>query len=365
MSKRRSFIAGCGGVLLGSLGTHSVALSEDSVEIPELPWSYAALDVEETRKRGQQYYYSSNCASGVYQAILSQLQEQVGYPYTCLPLDLYDYGGGGVAGWGALCGTLNGAGGVITLVAGPSSASGIMNELMGWYTGEAFPTDDSNDLGVAGAFYVENSLTGVSLVQSVSISPLCHVSISRWCESSGYASGSDERKERCARLTGDVAAKAVEMLNAFTAGSFAASYESSAETAACLVCHSVGESVEDGSITMGKMSCTMCHEPHPATTSVAESQAPSFVLHGNYPNPFNPTTIIEFSINEPGIVTLEVYNILGQRVRTLLTGKYSSGTHHVSWDGCDGRGNMMGPGMYIARLQVGDKTAANSMLMVK
>ena len=365
MSKRRSFLTGCGGALLGSLAQSSVAFSGDPVEVPELPWEYVALDVEEARKRGQQYYYSSNCASGSYQAIISMLRDQVGHPYTSLPFDLYDYGGGGVVGWGTLCGSLNGAGGVITLVAGPASASGLVNELMGWYTGEAFPTEESNALGQSGGFYVENDMTGTSLERSVSISPLCHVSISKWCTSSGFASGSDERKERCARLTGDVAAKTVEMLNAMNDGSFTSSYQHSAETTACLVCHAPGESAGDGSFTMGKMSCTACHEPHDEIVAVAESQAPSFMLHGNYPNPFNPTTAIEFTIDDPGMVTLDIYNILGQRIRTLLDGRFTAGRHQVSWDGTDRRGSLMGPGMYIARLIVGKKIATNSMLMVK
>ncbi len=365
MVGRRSFLSGAGGVVVGGFMNQTAAFSEDQDAVPEIPWGYTELDVEEARKRGQQCYYSSNCASGVFQSLISMLRETLGEPYTSIPLDLYDFGGGGIAGWGTLCGTLNSANGVITLVAGPSSAPALVNELMGWYTGQAFPTDASNAYGENGDFYHETTMTGVSLPSSVSISPLCHVSVSKWCESSGFASASDERKERCARLTGDVAAKTAELLNAFHNDTFTASYQHSSETISCLTCHTAGESFESGNMTMGKMNCISCHAPHDEIVAVEDAEPVSFELHGNFPNPFNPSTTIEFTVTKTETLTLEIYNILGQNVRTLLHRSVNAGNHRVVWDGRDDTGLEVGPGMYIARLVAGENSATNSMLMLK
>ncbi|MBO8127063.1 MAG: C_GCAxxG_C_C family protein, partial [Firmicutes bacterium] len=73
-------------------------------------------------------------------AILLQLQEKVGYPYTMLTPDMYRYGGGGVALWGTLCGTLNGACAMINLVVPAADVGKLCNELLGWYSETALPT---------------------------------------------------------------------------------------------------------------------------------------------------------------------------------------------------------------------------------
>jgi len=96
---RRDFLAGLGGFALGSAGAGLAGAKPDAVA-PELPWPYVKLDVEKTRKLGHFYDYRSNCASGAFTAIVRQLMEMVGHPYTRIPLDLYAYAEGGVNGWG-------------------------------------------------------------------------------------------------------------------------------------------------------------------------------------------------------------------------------------------------------------------------
>jgi len=86
----------------------------------------------------------------------------------------------------------------------------LINELLGWYTQTMFPTDTSNEYAVNHLFNVNNY--DQVLPQNISGSPLCHISVTGWCNSADFSSGSTERKERCARLTGDVAAYTVKYL---------------------------------------------------------------------------------------------------------------------------------------------------------
>jgi hypothetical protein len=176
------------------------------------------------------------------------------------------YGGGGISGWGTVCGSLNGACAIITLVAGKGYGQ-ITNELMAWYGVTPFPGDNANLYAANHKYLVDEYKTDAVLPTTVSQSPLCHVSVNTWCRSSGFASGSKQRAERCARLTGDVAAHAAELLNAYHNGSFVAGQFEQNE---CTSCHFMGENYESGQFIIGKgTNCTDCHgsDPHIKTES--------------------------------------------------------------------------------------------------
>jgi len=86
----------------------------------------------------------------------------------------------------------------------------------------------------------------------------------------------------------------------------------------------------------------------------------SFSLAQNYPNPFNSTTAINYRVsaisNQQSAVSLEIYNITGRLVKTLVDGRQEAGVHSVVWDGRDARGQEVGSGIYFYRLQViGDR----------
>ena len=83
----------------------------------------------------------------------------------------------------------------------------------------------------------------------------------------------------------------------------------------------------------------------------------SALLYSNYPNPFNPETTISFSIPEASEVNVSIYNIKGQKVKTLLDGKLSTGKHSVVWYGDDELGNQAGSGIYFYQLAMNDKVA--------
>ncbi len=86
----------------------------------------------------------------------------------------------------------------------------------------------------------------------------------------------------------------------------------------------------------------------------------TYSLDQNYPNPFNPTTTIRFTIPESQDVRLDVYNVLGQRVATILNTQMNAGTHTVPFDA-----TRLASGMYIYRLQAGDFVQQRKMMLIK
>lgn len=90
-----------------------------------------------------------------------------------------------------------------------------------------------------------------------------------------------------------------------------------------------------------------------------------FGLYGNYPNPFNSTTTIRFSIPETRKTSLIVYNVLGQKVRTLIHGRVDAGSQRVIWDGMDDAGHSVASGVYICRLKSGSQSQSRKMILAK
>jgi len=104
------------------------------------------------------------------------------------------------------------------------------------------------------------------------------------------------------------------------------------------------------------------------TTSEHEEINPVYVFSTtNYPNPFNPETVIRFEVQGSRFVNIEVYNLRGQKVRTLLDGssEFGAGSHDVVWNGQDDSGRSMSSGVYLYRIQAGDDVAVRRMLLMK
>jgi subtilisin-like proprotein convertase family protein len=105
-----------------------------------------------------------------------------------------------------------------------------------------------------------------------------------------------------------------------------------------------------------------------STEDVNESAAAlptGFGLMQNYPNPFNPSTKISFTIPQAGTVKLEIFDILGRQVATVLDGNLSAGMHLVEWDGKASGGQPVSSGIYFARLTSGDKSGVIRMALLK
>ncbi len=90
-----------------------------------------------------------------------------------------------------------------------------------------------------------------------------------------------------------------------------------------------------------------------------------FILAQNYPNPFNPKTMIRFALPKDSWVKLEVYNILGQKVKTLVDEKLAAGVKEVQWDGKDGKGLEVASGIYFYRIKADSFSDVKKMVMLK
>ena len=90
-----------------------------------------------------------------------------------------------------------------------------------------------------------------------------------------------------------------------------------------------------------------------------------FALYDNYPNPFNPRTNINYDIPEATDVTLDVYNLMGQRVRTLVSRHHEPGRYSVSWDATNDFGSPIASGMYIFKIHAKDFVSIKKMLLMK
>jgi hypothetical protein len=100
---------------------------------------------------------------------------------------------------------------------------------------------------------------------------------------------------------------------------------------------------------------------------VDEATAPSvgFAMLA-YPNPFNPSTTLSYSLDTPGRIELAVYNLKGQKIRTLVNEMQTTGKHQVLWNGTDEHGAICGSGVYLSRLIIDGKgVATKKMMLVK
>jgi hypothetical protein len=83
------------------------------------------------------------------------------------------------------------------------------------------------------------------------------------------------------------------------------------------------------------------------------------------PNPFNPVTILRFATSEQEFVRLDVFDVRGWKIRTLVHGTFPSGDHEVTWNGCDDNGRAQPSGVYLARLGVGNVQRSIRMTLVR
>ena len=88
-------------------------------------------------------------------------------------------------------------------------------------------------------------------------------------------------------------------------------------------------------------------------------------LESNFPNPFNPETMIRFAISANTMVVIDIFNIRGQMIRTLVNDFFDRGFHSVVWDGNDGNGNPMSSGIYFYRMTTNEYASVRRMLLIK
>lgn len=105
------------------------------------------------------------------------------------------------------------------------------------------------------------------------------------------------------------------------------------------------------------------------TTGVSEvgpfNSPQAYTLSQNYPNPFNPATKIEYAVQQAGHVTIRVYNLRGEIVRTLVDTQRSMGEYAAVWDGKNDRGSSVASGQYFYQLSIGDFVTSKKLLLLK
>jgi len=90
-----------------------------------------------------------------------------------------------------------------------------------------------------------------------------------------------------------------------------------------------------------------------------------YALHDNYPNPFNPTTTLRFDLPEVSSITLTIYNMLGQRVRTFNMNDTPAGYHSIKWNATNDYGDPVGAGVYLYQLQANQYVKTRKMVLLK
>jgi hypothetical protein len=239
---RRNFTA------LGSIAALGMAAeAKGNQEFSQTDIVYKSAIPEKVSDRAYRLFQEGSC---MYAAVKSIWTLTLAKPVP-MHYDLFKYGHGGCGGQGSLCGACNGAAAVIgSYVQDKKECDALIAKVFSWYETTNLPV------------YKPVGFDGDN-VTSASGSILCHVSMTKWCEAADKSPFSTERKNRCARLTADTAAKTVEILNEYFSGSQKTTKQVSSEKrTSCAPCHTVD--IQSGPLSKGpkvkvKMNCSTCH----------------------------------------------------------------------------------------------------------
>lgn len=224
------------------------------------------LDKATVQEAAYHAYYAGGCCHGSFSALLDYLASTVGAPFTLLPRDFGKFGKGGIDGYGSICGSLLGAEMIISMIATDAAARQRMIwDLMRWYETYKFPAYVPTAVNAAEATGLTKDFSAgnIATLQVAPTSHLCHASVSGWCSVNAVAATSKDKLARCARLTADVAGKAVELLNAYLAASPRAytTIAAADPNGSCDGCHtgSAAAAYPQGPSVASDMTCVSCH----------------------------------------------------------------------------------------------------------
>ncbi|MBY5993567.1 C-GCAxxG-C-C family (seleno)protein [Ferrimonas balearica] len=244
--------------------------SEGGGDLTENLLGYVKLDPMAVAKRAYDGYGRGGCMYGVFDAIVQELAE-MGHEDACnfaaIPTNIAAYGGGGIAGWGTLCGCVNASAMAVNMLAGVDRTA-VIRSVFRYYEHTPMPRGDEAFLSAIGAPTRNDDagepLTADKLGQSVANSILCHTSVSLWSKQSRYGSSHQAKLERCAQVTAEIAYTTVSFLNQSVDGTLEADTQAPGN-ADCLSCHSSSKAEPDSYIATdvaSQMECQTCHSPH-------------------------------------------------------------------------------------------------------
>jgi len=125
-----------------------------------------------------------------------------------------------------------------------------------------------------------------------------------------------------------------------------------------------GKSTSSLSVTAGSREAALLMEQGGVAKRTLNLPA-HFILNPNFPNPFNSQTIISYQLPEATKVRLEIFNMVGQRIRVLVDSFQSEDSHQAVWDGKNEEGDRVGSGIYFYRMQVGAFSAAGKLVLLE
>ncbi len=211
---RRSFLASSGKVLAGAaLASAAISVHADNADAYPYTakgYKYVKLDPKKVGKSKYENYFKNWCTSSVIAGLVEHLAKNAGGAWKEYPVDAMRWAHGGLAGWGALCGTLVGAGTIIGLATNETDiAEAMVNDLAFYYSYTELPS-----------FTPAKVLKAELSEMTIAGTPVCHISVGRWMRAADESFLSDERAERCARVSANVAMEATRMLNLWSAGNY-------------------------------------------------------------------------------------------------------------------------------------------------
>lgn len=237
-----------GGTLIGSTtaGDSAEAGPPPDTATGEKPWAFRPVNYSACAQVAYETFPKGGCMYALVRGIVGVMAKKHGQPYASFPFAMMRYGHGGVGGYGSFCGALNGAAAVFGLfVHDKKQRDELIRSLCSWYENGSFPR--------------YKPVGGDSLPQAKPGSVLCHPSVTRWCKVAQCKIDDPKRKERCARLTADVTARTVDLLERhFASGPL--TFNAQADVANCLSCHGKNKLQSDTSTFMG---CQSCHPKLP------------------------------------------------------------------------------------------------------
>jgi len=305
----------------------------------------------------------------------------------------FKYGGGGIGGWASLCGVPNGCSLVLNLM----NLHGVLgSEVMGHYCSTEFPTYGVCDLFAVSPWDQSYAPIPIPdeevLAKTKSFSPLCHVSISKWCHAAGVHLGSKDllgtsyKQDRCGKICADMAAYTAQLVNDYLlyladqqlipptgVPKVTDPYVIPAATADCITCHTA-KSIAKGPAQHGKMDCAECHTPGTIHSG------PQLVLEGVWTANENGEPKNQFAAGDP-IQFMAQFSVLGagscyvktyqakakSKCRKIMNlkqgGTQLPGTQVWSWS--KAAPNCPGTGKVVMQLRMFDEEGGNLIGQVK